>query len=309
MYSRAHKQFTQLIIIQRIQKFRNFPFARNLRQHVPVRLRRNFLRADCNPLHICILYIRRIIQLRRINLLYFAHSPTYRPADLCHCIPIQRKYGSRPCIPAGCSQTQHIVSGLQHIAGIFFPKICQISQIKIKLQLHAFSRRQLPGLAECGQFLILFRRPGLRTAYIELDHFFSRKPTACIGHFNFYLYRYGTVRLAYIHLLLFHRKVCVGETITERIPGFYSETVKITISHINTFPVILFIHISVQVAVFHCAGNIFIFSGPCICRFSRWGRLSADQIRERPAAFHSLLGKENNAVNAMDSVQETHVKD
>ena len=308
MNSRAHKQFTHILIIQRFQKFPDFPAAGSFRQNIPVRLRRNFLRADRNPLHICILYVFCIIQLRRIDLLYFTLSLTHRPADLCHCVLIQRKHSSRPRISAGCSQSQHIISGIQHIAGILLAEVCQISQVKRKQHFCTFSRRQLFRLAECSQLLIFFRSPVLRAAYIDLNHFFPRETVSCIGHFYSYLYLRGAVRLKYVHLLLFHRKVCIGETVAERIPWFRAETVKITISNINAFPVIFFIHISVQVAVFHCAGNIFIFSAPCICRFSRRRCLSADQIRERPAAFHSLLGKEDNTVDAVNTVQKAQIE-
>ena len=88
---------------------------------------------------------------------------------------------------------------------------------------------------------------------------------------------------AYLHF-------CVRKSISKRKQRFYTKSIKITISCINSFLVLFSFKLAIKIAVFLCTRIILIPSGPCCSQLAAWSYLSQKDIGEGKSASLSKLG-------------------
>ena len=100
---------------------------------------------------------------------------------------------------------------------------------------------------------------------------------------------------AYLHF-------CVRKSISKRKQRFYTKSIKITISCINSFLVLFSFKLAIKIAVFLCTRIILIPSGPCCSQLAAWSYLSQKDIGEGKSASLSKLG------NIQDSTAFRHCK-
>jgi len=84
--------------------------------------------------------------------------------------------------------------------------------------------------------------------------------------------------------------------------------IKIPVSDIDSFPVILFIQIPIQIAVIICRRIVPVMLCPCICKFPGRRMLSADYIRNCLTAHCSKLSHEDHRIDVRNFMQKIQVK-
>ena len=84
--------------------------------------------------------------------------------------------------------------------------------------------------------------------------------------------------------------------------------IKIPVPDIDSFPVILFIQIPIQVAVIICRRIVPVMLCPCICKFPGRCMLSTDYIRNRLTAHCSKLSHEDHRIDVRNLMQKIQVK-
>ena len=95
---------------------------------------------------------------------------------------------------------------------------------------------------------------------------------------------------AYLHF-------CVRKSISKRKQRFYTKSIKITISCINSFLVLFSFKLAIKIAVFLCTRIILIPSGPCCSQLAAWSYLSQKDIGEGKSASLSKLGNIQNSTD------------
>src|SRR5699024_4699551 len=149
-----------------------------------------------------------------------------------------------------------------------------------------FSRRQYPGLGKSAQSTELFFNLSDWKGHIKLNHFFSGKLLAVVSHFdrNSYLSVFCRFNAGSIH-----GERCIGHSIPESVTYRNLEGIKITVSHIDAFLVLLLLNISVVMR--KCCGIriVIIRKCPCISQFSTWRNNPADNICHGSAALLARL--------------------
>ena len=147
-------------------------------------------------------------------------------------------------VPGGISHAHIVSTAVQYIGCAGFIIKGHIVYIVGNLQGLAFLGRQLIGLSEGGQFLILLLGAGVRRRVVYLNHFFSAVGIPCVGHFHFHSH----LLLIGGYILHFHIKVSIGLSVSKGVCGIDAKGIKVAVAHVNT----LFIDLLVMIPVLVC---------------------------------------------------------
>ena len=216
---------------------------------------------------------------------------------------ILQLYGHRILVQTDCRRNMGIAGAVSHadIVGSRFQNPgrlcltvrghgCRRERDGKKLALPRLQQRRFPKAPQLLQRL--FQPAARRGAHIDLNHLPACKTGPRIRHLHL---RPDAVRICR-HIQRFHGKLRIGQPIAKAVKRLYAEGVKITVTHINAFRIILVIHIAV-IAAEACGGWIIpIFCRPGVRQLTGRDCFPGQCIRHGiPADISGLAGQKHRA--------------